>query len=52
MYELKAFWSFAARSKARQKEFQEIAVSNALETREDLVLLRRLNVVNNVDERT
>jgi hypothetical protein len=31
---------------------REIAVSNALETRKDLVLLRRLNVVNNVDERT
>jgi hypothetical protein len=31
---------------------REIAVSNALETREDLVLLRRLDVVNNVDECT
>jgi hypothetical protein len=31
---------------------REIAVSNALETREDLVLLRRLDVVNNVNERT
>jgi hypothetical protein len=31
---------------------KEIAVSNALETRKDLVLLRRLNVINDVDERT
>jgi hypothetical protein len=31
---------------------REIAVSNALETREDLVLLQRLDVINDVDERT
>jgi hypothetical protein len=31
---------------------REIAVSNALEIREDVVLLQRFNVVDNVDECT